>query len=338
MSQHDHHHDDHARCGHDHGSKHIYIYSPSSAVRDKAAFKRGITRLKALGHEVEVDEAALASHLRFAGDDATRIAAIGRAAASGAHVALISRGGYGLTRLLPQLPYKAVANAVEKGMKFVGVSDFTAFQNAVLAKTGAVTWAGPALGSDFGVEGVPDDIMEACFDDLLTGHGEGTGWRMPKEKATGTTSLVAEGAAKTGATGDFYTKKAQLWGGNLAVLSSLVGTPYLPSVRGGILFLEDVNEHPYRLERMLTQLLHAGVLAQQKAIVMGQFTDFKLVPHDKGYKLQTVVDWLRQQVKVPVLTNLPYGHVATKVMLPVGAHVSLSVEGRDALLYWGHAH
>ena len=253
-------------------------------------------------------------------------------------MALISRGGYGLTRLLPQLPYKAVANAVEKGMKFVGVSDFTAFQNAVLAKTGAVTWAGPALGSDFGVEGVPDDIMEACFDDLLTGHGEGTGWRMPKEKATGTTSLVAEGAAKTGATGDFYTKKAQLWGGNLAVLSSLVGTPYLPSVRGGILFLEDVNEHPYRLERMLTQLLHAGVLAQQKAIVMGQFTDFKLVPHDKGYKLQTVVDWLRQQVKVPVLTNLPYGHVATKVMLPVGAHVSLSVEGRDALLYWGHAH
>ena len=109
MSQHHHHHDDHAHCGHDHGSKHIYIYSPSSAVRDKAAFKRGITRLKALGHEVEVDEAALASHLRFAGDDATRIAAIGRAAASGAHVALISRGGYGLTRLLPQLPYKAVA-------------------------------------------------------------------------------------------------------------------------------------------------------------------------------------------------------------------------------------
>ena len=336
MSQHHHHHDDHAHCGHDHGSKHIYIYSPSSAVRDKAAFKRGITRLKALGHEVEVDEAALASHLRFAGDDATRIAAIGRAAASGAHVALISRGGYGLTRLLPQLPYKAVANAVEKGMKFVGVSDFTAFQNAVLAKTGAVTWAGPALGSDFGVEGVPDDIMEACFDDLLTGHGEGTGWRMPKEKATGTTSLVAEGAAKTGATGDFYTKKAQLWGGNLAVLSSLVGTPYLPSVRGGILFLEDVNEHPYRLERMLTQLLHAGVLAQQKAIVMGQFTDFKLVPHDKGYKLQTVVDWLRSQLSIPVLTGLPYGHVPTKVLLPVGAQVDLSVQGRDALIYWGH--
>ena len=331
MSQHDqHHHDDHARCGHDHGAKHIYIYSPSSAVRDKAAFKRGITRLKALGHEVEVDEAALASHLRFAGDDATRIAAIGRAAASGADVALISRGGYGLTRLLPQLPYKAVAKAVDKGMKFVGISDFTAFQNAVLAKTGAVTWAGPALGADFGVEGEPDDIMEACFDDLLTGHGEGTGWRMHKEKTHATTGKPA--------VPNVYVKSATLWGGNLAVLASLVGTPYFPQVKGGVLFVEDVHEHPYRIERMLTQLLHAGVLAQQKAVVLGQFTNFKLAPHDKGYKLQSVVDWLRTQIKAPVLTNLPFGHVETKVLLPVGATVSLSVEERDALIYWGHQH
>ena len=337
LSAHDHHHH-HADCGHNHGPQHIYIYSPSGAVRDKAAFKRGIARLISLGHEVEVDEAALASHLRFAGDDATRLAAIGRAAASGADVALISRGGYGLTRLLPQLPYKAVAKAGERGMKVVGVSDFTAFQNAVLAKTGAITWAGPALGADFGVEGVPDDIMEACFDDLVTGHGEGAGWRMPKEKSSIAINSIAEsaGAATTG--GDFYTKKAVLWGGNLAVLSTLIGTPYLPEVRGGVLFLEDVNEHPYRIERMLTQLLHAGVLARQKAIVLGQFTGYKAVPHDKGYKLQTVVDWLRQQIKVPVLTGLPYGHVATKVLLPVGATVSLSLEGRDALLYWGHVH
>lgn len=137
---------------------------------------------------------------------------------------------------------------------------------------------------------------------------------------------------------DIYVKSAQLWGGNLAVLAALVGTPYLPAVRGGILFIEDVNEHPYRVERLLTQLLHAGVLAQQKAVILGQFTGYKLAPHDKGFKLQSVVDWLRTQIKAPVLTNLPYGHVATKVLLPVGATVSLSVEGRDALLYWGHIH
>jgi muramoyltetrapeptide carboxypeptidase len=101
--------------------------------------------------------------------------------------------------------------------------------------------------------------------------------------------------------------------------------------------LEDVAEHPYRIERMLTQLLHAGVLARQKAIVLGQFTNFTLVPHDRGFKLQSVIDWLRTQLKTPVLTNLPYGHVDTKVILPVGARADLMVEDRDALLYWGHS-
>jgi muramoyltetrapeptide carboxypeptidase len=156
---------------------HIYIFSPSSAVRDKAAFRRGIKRLKALGHEVEVDESALDTHMRFAGDDATRIAAITRAAASGANVALISRGGYGLTRILPALPYKQIAKAIDGGMQFVGLSDFTAFNQAVFAKTGRISWQGPALGEDFGTEQEPDDIMQACFDDLLLEQGEGTGWQ-----------------------------------------------------------------------------------------------------------------------------------------------------------------
>ena len=323
---HHHHPED---CGHDHGPKHIYIYSPASAVRDKAAFKRGIARLKTLGHHVEVDTDALATHTRFAGDDATRLAAIHRAAASGADVALISRAAYGFTRILPGIQYKKVAKAIEGGTRFVGMSDFTAFQNAVLARAGATTWAGPSVEVDWGVEGEPDDIMTACFDDLLTGHGEGAGWRMDKEKPR------ADGKP---AVPDVYVKSAQLWGGNLAVLTSLVGTPYFPEVKGGILFVEDISEHPYRVERMLTQLLHAGVLAKQKAVVLGQFTNYKLAPHDKGFKLQSVVDWLRTQIKAPVLTNLPFGHVPTKVLLPVGAQVSLSVEGRDALVYWGHAH
>ncbi|MBV8620103.1 MAG: LD-carboxypeptidase [Curvibacter sp.] len=317
-------------CGHHHGPRHIYIFSPSSAVRDKAAFKRGIARLKALGHEVEVDEAALASHTRFAGDDETRLAAIGRAAASGADVALISRGGYGLTRLLPQLPYKAIAKAVAGGTEFVGLSDFTAFQCAVLARTGAVTWAGPALGADLGTEEEPDDIMLACLDDLFTGHGEGAGWELPRPRRR------AGQEAPAPAVKPFVLKKGTLWGGNLAVLASLVGTPYLPEVKGGVLFLEDVNEHPYRIERLLTQLLHAGVLGRQKAVLLGQFTDYRLTPHDKGFKFDSVVQWLRSQTRTPILTGLPFGHVATKVLLPVGAEVSLSVDERDALLFWGH--
>ena len=300
---------------------HIYIFSPSSAVRNKAAFRRGLKRLQAQGHSVEVDEAALASHMRFAGDDATRIAAIGRAAASGADVAMISRGGYGLTRILPNLPYKAIGKAIDKGTQFVGLSDFTAFNLAVMAQTGRITWQGPALGEDFGTEPEPDDIMQACFDDLWMAQGEGTGWQLPK----------AEGERRV------RVNNATLWGGNLTVLTSLLGTPYFPQVQGGVLFLEDVGEHPYRVERMLTQLLHAGVLARQKAVILGQFTQFKLVPaHDKGFKLATVVDGLRSQIKTPVLTGLPFGHVPTKVLLPVGAKVDLVTEGRDALMVWGH--
>lgn len=302
--------------------KSIYLFSPSSAVRNKPAVRRGIARLKAMGHDVQLDPALFATHMRFAGDDATRLAAIERAAASGADVALITRGGYGLTRLLPQIKYKAVAKAIDKGTRFVGLSDFTAFQNAVLAETGRVTWSGPAVGEDFGTEADPDDIMQACFEDLVTHSGEGTGWQLPRDEAR-EKPLETSGV---------------LWGGNLAIVAALAGTPWMPKAKGGILFLEDVHEHPYRVERMLTQLLYTGVLQQQKAIVLGHFTNWVPVPHDKGFKLKTVVDWLRTQVKAPVFTGLPFGHVPTKVCLPVGAKVTLAVEGRDAFILWGHMH
>lgn len=323
---------------------HIYIYSPSSAVRDKAAFRRGVARLKALGHEVELDVSALSSHQRFAGDDATRLAAIGRAAASQADVALISRGGYGLTRLLPELPYAAVAEAIARGTQFVGLSDFTAFQCAVLAKTGAITWAGPALGEDFGAEEGPDDIMEACFDDLVCCHGEGSGWSLPASDVPALAALrqsrpnietETDTQTQTDDPSELRAHHATLWGGNLTVLCSLVGTPYLPSIDGGILFLEDVNEHPYRIERQLTQLLHAGILNRQQAVLLGSFNRYQASPHDRGFKLSTVVAWLRSKTRTPVLTGLPFGHVPTKVLLPVGQTVELMVQGRDALLYWG---
>ncbi len=299
---------------------HIYIYSPSSAVRDKAAFRRGVKRLRALGHEVEIDSDALSSYQRFAGDDATRIAAVARASASGADLAMISRGGYGLTRILADLPYEALAKAIDSGTQFVGLSDFTALQLALMSKTGAISWQGPCLGEDFGTEDEPDEIMQACLDDLLLAQGEGVGWRVPRGQAAQ----------------DHEIHGAKLWGGNLAVLVSLLGTPYFPKVRGGVLFLEDVGEHPYRLERMLTQLLHNGVLAKQKALVLGQFTNYKLVPHDKGFKLDTVAQWLRTQISIPVVMGLPLGHVPTKVLLPVGAKVDLVLQGREALMAWGH--
>lgn len=309
--------------------KNIYVYSPSGAVRDKAAFRRGIKRLQSLGHTVEVDPHALSSHMRFAGDDDTRVASIARAAASGADVALISRGGYGLTRILDRIDYAAVAQAIDRGTQFVGISDFTALQLALLAQTGGISWAGPAVCEGFGAEPAPDDIMEDCFNDLLLGQGEGAGWRLPAPGRT----------AQPGPLGpEWSIHHATLWGGNLAVLVSLIGTPYFPKIKGGVLFLEDVAEPAYRIERMLSQLLHAGVLARQKAVVLGQFTDCKRTPHDKGFGFNTIRQWLQNQLDAPVLSNLPYGHVQTKVLLPVGAKVDLLVQGRDALLAWGHIH
>ena len=310
---------------------HIYVYSPSTAVRDKAAFRRGIKRLQSLGHEVEIDSAALAFSTRFAGDDATRVAAVHRAAASGADIAIISRGGYGLTRILPAINTKLIAKSIERGTQWVGYSDFGALQCALHVQTGASTWCGPDVSGDWGsgllgkagAQTPPDDIMEACFDDLVQGIGEGAGWRM----AAGDAAYLKK---------PLNINEATLWGGNLCVLTALLGTPYLPQIDKGVLFFEDVGEHPYRIERNLTTWLMAGILQRQKAIVLGQFTGYKLVAaYEKGYKLQTVVDWLRTQTKVPVITALPFGHVPTKVCLPFGKKVSLNTEGRDALMFWG---
>lgn len=312
--------------------KHIYVYSPSSATRNRAAITRGIKRLVALGHEVELDPSATSVDQRFAGDDDTRLAAIHRAAASGADVAMITRGGYGLSRLLDRIDYKKVAKAIDEGTQFIGLSDFTAMQAAVLAKTGAPTWAGPALEADFGALEAPDDITQACFEDFLLGQGEGAGWRLPKNAM----NLIADSASHERPGCQLSLNNAVLWGGNLAMLASLAGTPYMPAIKKGILFLEDIGEHPYRVERMLIQLLHAGVLQQQQAIVFGQFTDYQLVRHDRGFKLRTVLTWLQARIKAPILTGLPFGHGKTKVVLPIGRKVRMVVEDSDAFLLWGH--
>ena len=311
--------------------KRIYIYSPSGAVRDLPAFRRGVARLKALGHTVELDTDAKSRHQRFAGDDATRVAAIHRAADSGADIALITRGGYGITRILNQIDFDRVARGIHGGTQFVGLSDFTAFQLALLRRTGAISWAGPALCEGFGALPLPDDIMEDCFNDLVLGQGEGAGWRQPATRIAPLPGSHAQPA-------QWDIADATLWGGNLSVLVSLIGTPYFPEIEGGVLFLEDIAEHPYRLECMLSQLLWSGILQRQKAIVLGQFTEFRLTPHDQGFNMAQVVRWLRTQVTVPIVEGLPFGHVPTKVLLPVGARVDMAVEGRDALIAWGHLH
>ncbi|SSW66298.1 Murein tetrapeptide carboxypeptidase [Achromobacter veterisilvae] len=306
---HDHGHECSDDCGHDHGHAHalpdargIYLISPSSAVRDPATVDLARERLQRQGFKTAVDRTAFAEHQRFAGTDAQRLASLTRAAKQKLPIVMVTRGGYGMGRLLPAIDWKAMADS---GKRFVGMSDFTAFNLGLLAQTGAVSYTGASAVADFGGKKV-DDLTEALFGEVMRGELE-------------ILSFETQDA-------DPVDCRGILWGGNLAMLTSLVGTPYMPKVRGGILFLEDVAEHPYRIERMLIQLYQAGILGRQKAIVLGRFSDYKLAPHDKGYDLHEAVAWLRRTVKVPVVTGLPYGHVATKATLPIGQKVGLATE------------
>lgn len=296
----------------------LTLYTPAGVLARVAGLRLAARRLGALGFEVSIDESATARHQRFGGDDDTRLAALHRVAQAAPSVALATRGGYGLTRLLDRIDWPLLARSVARGTRWVGYSDVTALQMGLLAHTGAPSWAGPLAVDDFGRpedEGGLDEITLEVFREAMSGELEAVGFRT----AAGHHGLDLRGV---------------LWGGNLTVLVSLLGTPHFPRVRGGILFLEDVNEHPYRVERMLLQLCQAGVLGRQKAVLLGAFSAWRKSPLDRGYDLKAVWDHLRTRTPVPLLTGLPYGHVPTKLCLPVGRRVRLVVDGRNVLLGW----
>ena len=308
----------------------LTLFSPAGVLVKAAPLRLAAKRLKALGFEVQIDPSALARHQRFAGDDETRLAALHRIATQAPSIALATRGGYGLSRMLDRIDWKLIAQSIERGTRWVGQSDLTLLQLGLLAqpKLGksvgaeAITWAGPVACDDFGRSdeaGGLDEVTRDCFLEAMSGALEAVGFR-------------------TEAGFDALEVRGTLWGGNLCMVTSLLGTKHLPRIKGGVLFLEDVNEHPYRIERNLLQLHRAGVLDAQKAIVLGEFTAWRKAPHDRGYSLKTVVQYLRSVTKAPILTGLPFGHVATKVTLPVGARVTLLVDGRNVLIGWEHQH
>ena len=285
------------------------VYAPAGYATDPDAVTRAADRLRAMGHRVWIDPAALGRHTRFAGTDDERLAAIGRIAArDDVDVAIALRGGYGTTRLLERLDYDALARA---GKRWLGHSDFTAFQCAVLARAGMITYAGPTFAFDFGAEAPSAFTLDHCFG-LLGGNAYEVACALD-----GPSRLDVDGV---------------LWGGNLAMVASLVGTPYLPDVERGILFLEDVAEHPYRVERMLWQLHYAGVLARQQAILLGAFTEYALAPNDGGYDLDAAVARIREACPTPIYTGLPFGHVRDKLTLPVGGRLALDVRDGAARL------
>jgi muramoyltetrapeptide carboxypeptidase len=291
------------------------FFVPAGAVNDTDALVRAAENLLARGHRVVEDRGARERQQRFAGSDEARIAAIHRMAArDDVDVAVAIRGGYGLSRLVDRIDFDALARA---GKRWMGHSDFTVFALAALARTGMVTYAGPMAAYDFGARTPSEFTWDHCFA-MLGAHEHGVSLALD-----GPSNAVVEGT---------------LWGGNLTIVAHLVGTPFLPAIEGGILFLEDTAEHPYRVERLLYQLHHAGVLGRQKAVLLGAFTDYELHAHDDGYDFAAVVAHARERFGVPVWTGLPFGHVRDKLTLPVGGRATLIAgDGAAELVLRDHA-
>ncbi len=302
----------------------LTLYSPAGVLAQAAPLKLAARRLGELGFDVSVDAAALKKSQRFAGDDDGRLAALHRVAEAAPGIAMATRGGYGLSRLLDRIDWPLLGRSIERGTRWVGHSDLTALHMGLLAHLGRQagrSWAGPLACADFGraeADGGVDEVTRDCFVEAMSGELEAVGFR-------------------TEAGFDGLQVRGPLWGGNLAIVNSLLGTRHWPKAdvtKGGLLFLEDVNEHPYRIERSLLQLKHSGVLDAQKAILLGSFTQWKKSPLDRGYSLKSMLAQLRSVTSTPILTGLPFGHVPTKVSLPVGARAQLLVQGRDVLLGW----
>ncbi|KAA0082184.1 muramoyltetrapeptide carboxypeptidase [Trinickia soli] len=304
-------------------SRTIEIVAPSGYPPDPAAAERGLERLRAQGHRVLAAEVAQRRHLRFGGTDAERAHDLNRLADPARElpdIVLALRGGYGAVRILDSLDYVGLERRLAGApVAICGHSDFTAIQLALFARAGLVTFGGPMLSSNFGAEVVSTFTTERFWQAL--------------ESPEFTVRESAAQAYEIDLTGT-------LWGGNLAMIVALIGTPYMPQIDGGILFLEDVNEHPYRIERMLYQLHHAGILARQRAIVLGDFTGGKLSPYDNGFDLPAVVEQIARVARLPIITGLRFGHGADLVTLPFGAKsrlqanadgFSLTVSGHPTL-------
>jgi len=287
-------------------SHRIGLYAPAGYVVDPEAIDRAVARLESMGHRVVVDPGCTTRWQRFAGTDDERRAAVLRVAADPrVEIAMAVRGGYGWSRLIDALDYGALAAA---NKRWIGHSDFTAFQLAALAHAGMKTFAGPMAAYDFGSPEVSAFTQEHCFALLDAERHE--------------ISCALDGPDFSG--------EGVLWGGNLALVTHLVGTPHLPRIDGGILFLEETNEHPYRIERMLYQLHLAGVLARQKAVLLGTFNGYELASNDNGYDEAAMVAHARARFGVPMFTGLPFGHCRDKLTLPVGGRCTLAVRDRVA--------
>ncbi len=264
---------------------------------DRASFEAGL-QIIARRYEVHYDPGVLTRHRYLAGNDARRLGELWRALAdTGSRGVFCARGGYGMMRLLAGL--EGIAPAAKP---VIGFSDITALHQ-LLQRQGRVSIHGPNLTQLSRLDG---QAQARLFEILESGT--------PAAELTGAETYVAG------------TAEGPLVGGNLSVLTRLLGTPFLAPLEGAVLLLEDVGERPYRLDRMWTHLALAGAFRQVRGIVLGEFSGCE--EKDAEYSSAEVLRELAAGTGLPCAAGFPVGHGSQNQAVPLGVRVRLDASAR----------
>lgn len=287
----------------------IGIICPASPVHDPSRIERGVRYLEGLGYRTTVGRNASQRRGYLAGTDDERAQDI-HAMFTNRKVKGIfcARGGYGTPRLLSRIDYRIIGRNPKI---LVGYSDITALGLAIWRRCRLVTYHGPMLAVDLGADVNP--------------FAEESLWRILTSPTRHATLALADASP----TRVMYpgTATGRLLGGNLSLLVSLLGTPYMPDIRRGILFLEEIGEEPYRVDRMLTQLGNAGVLSRLSGVAVGRFTD--CIPRDAStptLPLDAIMAGTAGNTGKPFMTGFPIGHEKRMVTVPVGIRARLDAD------------
>ena len=278
-----------------------------------------LDRVACAGFKVNNPTITSRQYLRFAGTDSQRasdLQNIATGAIAAPKLLLGVRGGYGAMRLLPMVDWSTLGRIMkERGTILAGFSDVTAVQCALLAKGGMSSLAAPMLYSEFGKIN-PDQVTCQQFANALSNPNLTISIQDASLTSPQLPSILTVGEPKS--------VRGTIWGGNLSVVSALAGSEYLPRIEGGIVFLEDVGEQAYRIERMLYDLYLAGVFKGQQAIVFGALSGAGEDSYDKRYDVATVIRQLHKLTGLPIYSGMRFGHIGKKHSFPLGATCQLT--------------
>jgi muramoyltetrapeptide carboxypeptidase len=292
----------------------IGIIAPASPPLTDESLQKGVTYLEKQGFRVLLGESIGARRGYLAGADQDRVNDLHRMF-SDPHVdaILAVRGGYGSSRLLPLVDYELIKRNPKI---FVGYSDITALHCAIYRRTQMVTFAGPMLAADFG--GAVDPDAESFFWPLLMGDS-------PLHRILCDNADIESMSIDRDFTGP-------LLGGNLSIICSLLGTPFLPDCTGAVLALEEIGEAPYRIDRMLNQLKLSGIFDQLSGLLVGQFTNCVQKNEQPSLTLDEIFHDYFAALSVPAVRNIPFGHEKQKVTLPLGTFVRYEPSARTVTI------